>query len=75
MKNDKPLVEKFPQGVYKGGFMLQRRMSKKRKIFIRYKPEIENLRKSGMSLRRIAVEMKIRHNLKVSFNYLSEILS
>ena len=55
--------------------MLQRRMSKKRKIFIRYLPEIKNLQKEGLSLRRIAVEMKIRHNLKISFNYISEILS
>ena len=55
--------------------MLQRRMSKKRKVLVRYRPEIENLRKSGMSLRKISAEMYKRHNLKISFNYISEILS
>lgn len=55
--------------------MLQRRMTKKRKIIIRYLPEIKNLQRQGMSLRAIAKEMGSRHNLKISFNYISEILS
>lgn len=55
--------------------MLQRRMSKKRKVLIRYKQEILNLKAKGMSLRTIAKEMYRLHNLKISFNYISEILN
>ena len=55
--------------------MLQRRQTKIRKVLIRYRQEILNLKNSGMSLRMISKEMQKRHNFKISFNYISEILS
>ncbi len=53
---------------------MQRRMSKKRKILIRYLPEIKNLQKEGLSLRKIANAMYKLHNLKISHNYISELI-
>ncbi|RZD14159.1 MAG: hypothetical protein EVJ47_07975 [Candidatus Acidulodesulfobacterium ferriphilum] len=54
---------------------MQRRLSKKRKILTRYKPEILNMKNQGFSLRQISKELMRRHNLKISRNYLSELLN
>ena len=54
--------------------MLRRAKTKKRKIKDTYISEILFLQKSGMSLRAMSKELYIRHKIKISFNYLSEIL-
>ena len=55
--------------------MRQRKSKTKiRKIKNVYIGEILFLQKSGMSLRQITKELYARHKIKISFNYLSEIL-
>ncbi len=55
--------------------MLQRKKTKIRKIANVYLDEILSLQKKGLSLRKIAKELYARHKVRVSFNYVSEILS
>ncbi len=55
--------------------MRQRKSKTKiRKIKNIYMGEILFLQKNGMSLRQITKELASRHKIKISFNYLSEIL-
>ena len=53
--------------------MRQRKKTKIRKINV-YKGEILFLQKSGMSLRQISKELYAKHRLKISYNYIAEIL-
>ncbi len=53
---------------------MQRKRTKIRKIKNVYAPEILFLQKKGMSLRQISKELSSRHKIKISYNYLSEIL-
>ncbi|MDA8052776.1 MAG: hypothetical protein M0012_01310 [Deltaproteobacteria bacterium] len=56
--------------------MRQRKSKTKiRKIVNVYIGEILFLQKSGMSLRQISKELYVRHRIKISYNYLSEILA
>ena len=54
--------------------MMRRKKTKIRKIANVYLSEILFLQKNGMSLRRISKELASRHKIKVSYNYISEIL-
>ena len=53
---------------------MRRAKTKIRKISNVYFGEILFLQKSGMSLRQISKELYAKHRLKISYNYLSEIL-
>ena len=53
---------------------MRRAKTKIRKIKNVYLGEILFLQKSGMSLRQISKELATRHKIKISHNYLSEIL-
>ncbi len=55
--------------------MRQRKSKTKiRKIANVYFSEILFLQKNGMSLRQISKELYARHRIKISYNYLAEIL-
>ena len=54
--------------------MRQRKKTKIRKIKNIYISEILFLQKSCMSLRQITKELAGRHRIKISYNYLAEIL-
>ena len=53
---------------------MRRAKTKIRKIKDVYSPEIFFMQKKGLSLRKISKELYSRHKVKISFNYLSEIL-
>lgn len=55
--------------------MMIRRAKTKRLLIARYCPEILQLQASGFGLRQISKELYSRHRVKVSFNYISEILT
>ena len=55
--------------------MIQRKSKTKiRKISNVYLGKIFFLQKSGLSLRQISKELYLKHRIKISYNYLSEIL-
>ena len=53
--------------------MRQRKKTKIRKINV-YMGEILFLQKQGLSLRQISKELATRHKIKISYNYIAEIL-
>ena len=53
---------------------MRRAKTKIRKISNVYFGEILFLQKSGMSLRQISKELYAKHRLKISYNYIAEIL-
>ena len=54
--------------------MMRRAKTKIRKVKNVYIPEILFMQKQGLSLRKIAKELYAKHRLKISYNYIAEIL-